>query len=358
MVKRIFLIIILFFIVLTICFFITSETLKNINSGKDINVLIIFKDVSNVDKKDIKIKILVAKYNFFDKYIKIAFIDENITIIQKTKKSKTLKEMITEIEDNKQVDFIKKEIENIFEDKFKFDFYILFDDKSSEKLIEIVSKKKDIEENMVLLSKCLNSDIDRDNRIIALIKLLNYIYSNSGRIVLINLLKCLYNKNFSVETNFKTKDLFLLYSKIFNGDKIIKYADIPTIYRRNRIEIDINGMQKIIDFFDKEEYEKEKNDLKIEILNSTNKPRLAIKAANKLRENNFDVVDWGSSLKKYEFTMIFDLVNSFEKIKEIKRILNCGEIVLRPNDRPLTDVSVLLGQDCSIYDKLDRQSEE
>lgn len=358
MVKRIFLVIILFFIVVTICFFITSETLKNINSGKDINVLFIFKDLSNFNTKDIKIKILVAKYNAFDKYIKVAFIDENITIIQKTKKSKTLKEMFVEIEDNRQVDFIKKETEKILGDKFKFDFYILLDDKSSKKLIEIVSKKKDIKENMAFLNKCLNLDVDRDNRIMASIKLLNYIYSNSGRIVLINLLKCLYNKNFTIETDFKTKDLVLLYSKIFNGDKIIKYADIPTIYRRNRIEIDINGMQKIIDFFDKEEYEKEKNDLKIEILNSTNKPRLAIKAANKLRENNFDVVDWGSSLKKYDFTMIFDLVNSFEKIKEIKRILNCGEIVFRPTERPLTDVSVLLGQDCSIYDKLDRQLDD
>lgn len=358
MVKKIFLFIIILFIIVTICFFMTSKILKNIDFRKDINILFVFKDCSNNDNKNVKIKFLISKYSNYDKYIKMIFVDENVTIIQKKKKSKTLKEMIVETEDKQQIDFAKKEIEKLFDNKLEFDFYISFDYENMEKLVEIFSKKKDFEYNKTLLNKCFNSDIDRDNRIIFSIKILNYMYSNSGIFSLLNLLKCLYDKSFILQTNLKTKEFLLLYLKMFKCDKVIKYADIPTVYRRNRTEIDINSMPKIINFFDKDEFTKEKNDLKIEILNSTNKSRLAIKAANKLRENNFDVVDWGSSLKKCDFTIIFDLVNSFENITEIKRILNCGEIIFRPADRPLTDVSVLLGQDCNIYDKLDRQSED
>ena len=114
---------------------------------------------------------------------------------------------------------------------------------------------------------------------------------------------------------------------------------------------------KIIDFFDND-YSSSGNYLKVEVLNTTNKSRLAIKAVDKIRENDFDVMDWGSSSKKYEFTTIFDFVNDYEKIKEIKDVLGCGEIIFRPKENSLMNVSVLLGQDCTIYDKLDRESED
>ena len=93
-------------------------------------------------------------------------------------------------------------------------------------------------------------------------------------------------------------------------------------------------------------------------MNTTKKSRLAIKAVDKIRDNDFDVMDWGSSSKQYEFTTIFDFVNNYEKIKEIKEVLDCGEIIFRPKESSLMDVSVLLGQDCTIYDKLDRESDD
>ncbi len=96
----------------------------------------------------------------------------------------------------------------------------------------------------------------------------------------------------------------------------------------------------------------------MEVLNTTNKSRLAIKAVDKIRENDFDVIDWGASSKKYEFTTIYDLANNYEKIKQIKDILSCGEIIFKPKERSLVDVSVLLGKDCTIYDKLDRESKD
>lgn len=356
MLKKICLFIILIFIGFLLYFSFTSDILKTVNSGKDIDVLFIYEDFS--DETNVETKFFAAKYNSYDKYIKTVFVDENITVFQKTKKSKTLKEMFVEVEKDKRIVFIKNETEKLFDGKLNFDFYILLDKKSLETVVEIFSKSKDLKNNTALLNKSLNRDVDVYDGMVCRIKLLNYVYYNSQRIVLINLLKCLYDKKLVVQTNFKTKEFLLLYSKIFNGEKIIRFADVPTVYKRNRIELDSDGMQKIIKFFEETEHKDEKKDLKIEVLNSTKKSRLAIKAANKLRENSFDVVDWGSSSKKYEFTMIFDLVNNYEKIKNIKNILNCGEIIFRPQERPLTDVSVMLGQDCNIYDKLDREADD
>ena len=210
---------------------------------------------------------------------------------------------------------------------------------------------------MRLLDVSLNNETDRNTNIVAKIKVLNYLYNNFNRFTFIKLIKELYNKNIDIKTNFDLKDLFILYSYFLNEDKIIKFADIPTLNKRKRLEIDEDNMPKIIDFFENNEYNG-KEELRAEVLNATNKSRLAIKAVDKIRENDFDVVDWGSSSKKYEFTTIIDLVNNYKKIKEIKEILNCGEIIFRPQERPLTDVSVFLGQDCSIYDKLDRESDD
>ena len=204
---------------------------------------------------------------------------------------------------------------------------------------------------------CLQPEVDRDTRMVAWIKTFNYIYNHFNRFSFIKLIKDLYNKNIVINTNFELKDLFLLYSYFLNEDKVIKYADFPTVNKRKRTEIDEDSRTKIVDFFEND-YLKSDKYLRVEVLNTTNKSRLAIKAVDKIRENDFDVVDWGSSSKKYEFTTVFDFVNDYEKIKDIKNVLGCGEIIFRPKVGSLIDVSVLLGQDCSIYDKLDRESED
>lgn len=348
MLKKILLFLILILLCILIYFSATSKIVRDIKDGKDFNILFVINDSLNHEN----IKLAVAKYNSLDEYIKVLFIDENITILHKTKKSRTLKEKIVDVKFENRVKFIRAELENIFDNKFELNYYIDINEKDFKNIIKIFSKQKDLEQNLKLFDTSLQPEIDRNTHIAVSIKIFNYIYNNFNRLVFINLIKSLYNKDIILKTNFQLKDLFLLYSNLLNENKNIKYADIPTLYRRNRIELDINNKQKIIDFFEKDEFKTQ--NLKVEVLNTTNKNRLAIKAVDKLRENNFDVIDWGASSKKYEYTIMVDLVNNYEQTKEIKKILNCGEIVFRPADKTLTDVSVLLGQDCSIYDKLDR----
>ncbi len=353
MIKRILLLLIIGLLGVLVYFSATSKIVKDFKGGKNINILFVLDDVENNEN----IKFFVAKYNSLHEYIKVVFIDENVTILYKTKKARILKDMILEVEPEKRTEFIKAEAEKLFDDKLNIDYFITLNKESFKNIIKVFSKQENLNNNLKLFDICLQSENDRDTKMVAFIKIVNYIYNNFNRFSFIKLVKDFHNKKIVVKSNFEFKDLFLLYSYYLNEDKTVKYADIPTLNRRKRIEIDENNRTKVIDFYNNDEFTDE-NYLRVEVLNATSKSRLAIKAVDKIRENDFDVVDWGSSSKKYEFTTIFDLVNNYEKIKEIKYVLNCGEIIFRPKERPLTDVSVFLGQDCNIYDKLDRESED
>lgn len=353
MLKKILLLLILALLCVLIYISANSKIVKDFKDGKNINVLFILDDVENNET----IKFFVARYNSLNEYIKVVFIDENVTILYKTKKARILKDMILEVPSEKRIEFISNETKKLFNNELNIDYYVCLNNKTLKNIVNAFSKKEDLENNLKLLNIISQKDNYRNVNIVATVKILNYIYNNFNRFTFIKFIKDLYNKNIIIKTNFEVKDLFLLYAYFLDENKIIKYADIPTISRRKRIEIDTKNEDKIGTFLSRDTV-KDNNYLKIEVLNTTNKSRLAIKAVDKIRDNNFDVVDWGASSKKYEFTTIYDLVDNYEQISKIKDILGCGEIIFKPQERPLADVTVLLGQDCSIYDKLDRKSEE
>ncbi|MBQ3835247.1 MAG: LytR C-terminal domain-containing protein [Elusimicrobia bacterium] len=318
------------------------------NIRKDMNILFVLKYSD-------KINFFAVRYSPSANSIKICFVDENIFVqsASKKKKMKPLKETFFETEENKQISVAKTEIERIFNGKMKFDSYVLFDDMFLKTLINIFSSQKDLHKNKNMLN-ILYSDEDRYNANVALIKIFESIYTNIDRWKIISLLKSFYKKDFVLETNFTLKDVLISYSSILEENKVLKYADIPVINKRNVLRADSLGVEKINNFLsDNNKYNDEK--LRIEVLNTTGKSRLAIKAANKLRQNNFDVFDWGANSKKYLFSIIFDFVDNYNNCAKIKEILNCGEIIFRPEERDYTDISVQLGDDCIIYDKLDRQ---
>lgn len=323
-------------------------SLPSWNSETKMNILYILKDSS-------KVNFFAVKYDSTDKFIRVCFIDENISVVSssKNKKFKTLKEIFLETEDAKQISTAKSEIEKIFNNKIKFDRYILFDEKFLNKVVNIFSKEKDLQDNINLLKISYSSD-DRYTADIASVKILDNLYNNINRWNMIDLLKSFYKKDFTLKTNFNLKEILFAYPKILNENKIFKYADVPVITKKNSLRIDSTGVEKIVSFFSDNGCKYDNSALRIEILNTTTKSRMAIKAANKLRENEFDVFDWGSNSNRYAFTIIFDFVDNYEKAVEIKKILNCGEIIFKPEERDFTDISVQLGEDCFIYDKLDR----
>lgn len=340
--------VVIFFIGIYLYQGLKSDVVKNIKKYNDINILFTIKN--DLDKENIKFKLLIAKYSLLDKYIKIFFVDENITILQKGIKSRTLNEMILSVKENKQVDFAKFEIEKLLDNKLKIDYYVSLDIENLKTIIKLFSKEEDAENNLILLDNYLNENTNRTENLSSSMKLINYMKTNINIFNYISFIKYIKDNIIFLETNFSLKDIIFLYRYLNN--KIIRYADIPTLHKRKRIEVDEPNKEKIINFLNNNN--KQNNKLKLQILNATNKSRLALKAVNRLRKNNFDVIEWKNSKYKCNFTMIFDLVDDYEQMKEIKNVLGCGEIIFIPNDLLLTDTTVFLGQDCKIYDKLDR----
>ena len=329
-----------------------AEFFKNFFSQKDMKVLICLTDSSNASDKHVNF--FAVKHSSSEKFMKICFIDENISVYQNQKQNKTLKNVFFETKSAERPAVIKNKIENIFNNGITFDYYVFFDNKFLQKVISIFSKVEDLENNKEILKIAGSYDAERYTRNMALLKLLKYIYSNITRTNIINMLKSFYNRDFYFTTDFRLRDFLLSYSKILHENKNFKFADVPVINKQNILKPDYDGITKILNFFSQKLYEKDKENLKIEVLNASEKNRLAIKAANKLRENGFDVFEWGTSAKKYDFTIILDYIGTYENSEKIKNILNCGEIIFKPEDREYTEISVFLGKDCNIYDKLDR----
>jgi hypothetical protein len=354
-------IILLSIVVIIIIFFIgiylhqsyKANVVRDIKSYNDVNILFITKN--NLNEENTNFKLFVIKYNLSDKYIKVFFIDENITILQKSIKSRTLNEMILSVQEDKRIDFVKTEIEKLLDNKIKINYYVSTDTKNINNTIKLLSKGKDTENNLYLLDNYLKEDNDRIKELSSSIKLINYIKTNISLFKYINFIKSLKNSIVVLKTNFSLKDIFFLY-KYLKEDKEIRYADIPVLHKRKRLETDEANKDRIINFLNNNN--NQDNKLKLQIFNATNKSRLALKATNKIREHNFDVIEWKGYNHKYDFTIIFDLVDNYEQMKEIKKILNCGEIIFVPNKLLLTDTMIFLGQDCKIYDKLDRYGDD
>ena len=167
--------IVLFLILALLCFFIylsaDSKIVKDFKDGKNINILFVLDDTENNET----IKFFVARYNSLSEYIKVVFIDENVTILYKTKKARILKDMILEAKPEKRIDFIKTEVEKLFENNLSIDYYVSLNSKSLANIVNVFSKKEDLEKNLNLFSDALNRDMYRDANIVASIKILNYI---------------------------------------------------------------------------------------------------------------------------------------------------------------------------------------
>lgn len=357
MFKKFLLCLFLILILLSIYLNTISNISQDIKNHKNINVLFVIKGLDNLNQNTLRL--VLFQYCYKTKTSKVLCIDDRITILQKKKKSKTLNEMFFGQNEDKQIDFIKNEIELLLDNKLNIDYYIVSNTKTLQLFIRLFDEKKIIKQ---LGDNYFTNWIDNKDyitSIVYMIKTIKYIIANTNRYVLIDCLKFLDAGNYLI-TNFKLSDGFSLYFKIKNVDmNSIQFADMPTINKRNRIELDPAGLIKIIEFLNEDNdisrFTQNQNDkVKIEVINASLKTRLAIKAVDKLRKNNFDIFEWGTSYKIHEYTIIFDLINSYEQSVKVKNILNSGEIIFRPVEKSFVDISVLLGKDCTIYDKLDK----
>ena len=85
--------------------------------------------------------------------------------------------------------------------------------------------------------------------------------------------------------------------------------------------------------------------IRVEILNATATPRLALSATRLLRDRGFDVVSIGNSPTRRDSTLVIDRTGHPEWSALVARIVGGAAVEVRPDTSRYVDVSVLLGAD-------------
>lgn len=84
----------------------------------------------------------------------------------------------------------------------------------------------------------------------------------------------------------------------------------------------------------------------MEVLNASGKPGLARAGTRLLRRAGIDVVNFGNApIETIDTTRILVRRGSVAAGEQVRRVLQVGKVVLRPDSTKLLDVSVLLGTD-------------
>ncbi|WP_413854562.1 LytR C-terminal domain-containing protein [Candidatus Ruminimicrobium bovinum] len=340
MLKKILLIIFLIPVVLS-CFLYYSldEKYKN---AKDLNILFVIEDDIN-QAKNTPI-FLLAQY-FPNKYkLQIIFINEQISILKRRTKTKTISQLYSEYEHDKRIISISKEFEELFDNSIKTDYFINIDKNTFKDFFKLFDKN--IDQNL------LNNITDKTNYynyICSNMHLIKIVINNFDRTKIFDI--SMFIKHNVINTDIKPK--FLLYLLNIKKPNIV-FADIPTIKSKGRIEIDSKNKDKILQLLN-DSYKNKSflNDkIIVEVLNASNKKRLASKAANKLIENGFDVFNWTNSSSKTNNTIVIDLINN-ENVSKICKLFDCENVLLLPAPKNFADVTLLLGDDCNLSDKFD-----
>ncbi|MHB9154970.1 MAG: LCP family protein [Endomicrobiales bacterium] len=90
--------------------------------------------------------------------------------------------------------------------------------------------------------------------------------------------------------------------------------------------------------------------MRVEVWNASGKNKLAEKVNWVLRQQGYDVIDYGTFTVRQKKTLIKDLTGDLRSAQKISEIISCGEVVTRYDAKRFVDISVILGEDCSVGD--------
>jgi hypothetical protein len=85
--------------------------------------------------------------------------------------------------------------------------------------------------------------------------------------------------------------------------------------------------------------------IRVEILNATATPRLALSATRLLRDRGFDVVSIGNSPTRRDSTLVIDRTTHPEWARLVASVLGRAAVEARADTSRYVDVTVLLGAD-------------
>ena len=284
--------------------------------------------------------------------LKIVSINPDMVFFDKRKVAKTFKKAFFDTAKKDAKDAVKDFYSNLFPiigNSFEPDFYINADYETfltifeSNPEIKSLMQKTDFQNRDL---QCLNQ-LETAQAVTELLN--NNIFKNALK------LKKYYPQQNAALTKLAVFNLIVHFR--FNNAKIM-FCDLPVKYgARKRIEPDKENIEK---FFSQAYYSFTDTAIKdcsgqIEVRNASGKPRMAEKAAWLLREAKFDVLEWGNFNFLYEKTIIKEYKGNFGAALKMAEIMKCGKVIVSYNSQNLYSASVFTGQDCEIYDKLDKK---
>lgn len=87
--------------------------------------------------------------------------------------------------------------------------------------------------------------------------------------------------------------------------------------------------------------------VRVEVWNASGTNRLADTVNWMLREQGFDVVEWGTLSVVQKKTLIKDLTGNLRAAQQVAGIIGCGEVITRYDNKRFADIAVTLGEDCA-----------
>lgn len=285
--------------------------------------------------------------------LKVLYVNSDAVVFRKKARARSFKYSFFE---QSQKD-INLAFTNFYEDLFEMlennvqpDFYI---NMSYETFFKIFNRNKEIKK-LSLNTEFENRDIDclhKHELFEAIIRSLN-----KQGIANINRMIKYYNK---VDTNLSKKSILSLLLHFRINTNTLMFCDMPVKYTKTRVEPDkANIVSFIREVYNRETILKYDTTSKVlaEVFNASRKPRMAEKATWLLRENRIDVIDWKNYDIAYDKTIIKDNKGFFADAIKIKEALKTGKIIVSYNSKTYCDISVFVGKDCEIYDKLDKKN--
>ncbi|MDR2425622.1 MAG: LytR C-terminal domain-containing protein [Endomicrobium sp.] len=291
-------------------------------------------------------------YERENKLLKILSINPEAVVFKKNVKARSLKHSFyatSEKDLNLALTNFYQDIFEMANNSFVPDFYVTASFESLIKLAQNNQKAKDLLSNKNFTDRnlqCLNQ-IEFAQTIL-----------NSFKTSLFSSIGCL-RKNYDLLDTNISKLAFtnmIMYFRIHNAE--IMFFDLPLKYAKARMETDKNNIADMLyTIYYPLTNTEPKIDGLIEIKNASGKPRMAEKAAWKLRENKFDVLEWSNNKTFYNKTLIKNYKGNYGASKKIAKILGNGQIINSYDNKNSFAISVFIGKDCEIYDKFDKKED-
>ncbi|MCL2145172.1 MAG: LytR C-terminal domain-containing protein [Endomicrobia bacterium] len=345
------LIAVLFTVIFLFVYFSLTEPLTNkLTTDKPVKFMITFHGTEKFLPDTLE-----AYYVYYERksnLLKILSVNTDIVVIRKKERARSFK--YTFFKDAEKD--LNAALTNFYQDVFEMtnnsfvpDYYVTA---SFESLLQTAGTNKDLHK---FISE--KSFTERDLQCLNQLEFAQAIMKTFKTRMLSNIKNI--RKNYDLLDTNISKLAFInmiMYFKMYDAE--IMFFDLPAKYTKTRVEPDKDNIVDLLYtiYYPLTDTDNTKYDGIIEIKNASGKPRMAEKAAWKLRENKFDVLEWSNHKTPYGTTLIKDYKGGYAASKEMSNILGCGKIIVSYDAKKSFSASVFIGEDCEIYDKLDKNS--